>query len=210
MLKIKYIVGGLIATIFLLGIVSAHGASIYVYISNSGNRLITDHPRPDLKNYKLLKKYGIDENGDSPGPRTSRILTPVKSSFNDLIFSKADKIGLEPALLKAMVHVESAFNPNAVSPKGAKGLMQLMPATAKRFGVAERGDPVASLEGGGQYMRYLLSLFNQDTRLALAAYNAGENAVAKYNGIPPYPETQNYVELVIELRNKYRKNLIGA
>jgi soluble lytic murein transglycosylase-like protein len=190
--------------------VAAHGASIYVYVSNSGNRLITDHPRPDLKGYKLLKRYGIDENGDSSSPRTNNFLRPVKSSFNDLIFSKADQIGLEPALLKAMVHVESAFNPNAISPKGAKGLMQLMPATAKRFGVVERGDPVESLEGGGQYMHYLLSLFNQDTRLALAAYNAGENAVTKYNGIPPYPETQDYVERVIELRNKYRKNLSGA
>jgi soluble lytic murein transglycosylase-like protein len=210
MSKIKYCISGLLATIALLGMVSAHGASIYVYVSNSGNRLITDHPRPDLKGYKLLKKYGIDENGDSAVRRTNNFLRPVKSNFNELIFSQADKIGLEPALLKAMVHVESAFNPNAVSPKGAKGLMQLMPATAKRFGVIERGDPVASLEGGGQYMRYLLSLFNQDTRLALAAYNAGENAVAKYNGIPPYPETQDYVERVIELRNKYRKNLIGA
>ncbi len=210
MLKIKLLIVHLVAASLLLGMVSAHSATIYVYISNSGNRLITDHPRSDLQGYKLLKKYGVDNYGDLSDRPSSNYLTPMKSNFNELIFSKADNLGLEPALLKAMVHVESAFNPNAVSPKGAKGLMQLMPATAKRFGVVMREDPVASLEGGGRYMRYLLSMFNQDTRLALAAYNAGENAVTKYNGIPPYPETQDYVERVIKLRDKYRKNLIGA
>ena len=113
-------------------------------------------------------------------------------------------------LLKAMVHVESAFNADAVSPKGAMGLMQLMPATAKRYGVTSRKDPVASLEGGARYFHDLLVLFEQDLRLALAAYNAGENAVIKYQGIPPYPETQNYVERVIELRDRYRDELAGV
>ena len=109
-----------------------------------------------------------------------------------------------------MVHVESAFNPEALSPKGAMGLMQLMPATAERYGVTSREDPVASLEGGGRYMYDLLALFDQDLRLALAAYNAGENAVMKYNGIPPYPETRNYVERVIQLLASYRRNLAGV
>ena len=88
--------------------------------------------------------------------------------------------------------------------------MQLMPATAERYGVRSRSDPTDSLDGGSKYMQYLLKLFNADIRLALAAYNAGENAVIKYNGIPPYTETQNYVERVMELREKYRENLIGA
>ena len=190
---------------------TAHGASIFVYINNEGNRLITDHPRSDLVGYKLLKTYGVDDyfgSPDRPGNGSS-VLTPRASKYDSLIVAKADKTGLEPALLKAMVHVESAFNPDALSPKGAKGLMQLMPATAKRFGVTTRADPIASLDGGSRYMQYLLTLFDQNTRLALAAYNAGENAVTKYNGIPPYPETENYVEKVMLLRDQYRINLAG-
>ena len=192
------------------------GASIYVYVDVQGNRLITDHPRNDLKGYKLTKTYGVDDYfglADRPGSSTSyglKAFKPIASKFDQLIISKAKVFGLEPALLKAIVHVESLFNPDALSPKGAKGLMQLMPATAKRYGVVSRSDPTSSLEGGGRYMRDLLSLFNDDIRLALAAYNAGENAVVKYNGIPPYPETQYYVENVIRLRDKYRKNLLGA
>ncbi len=191
-------------------VVPGFSAVIYVYENGAGNRLITDHPRGDLVGYSLIKKYGVDDNFGLPYQYSNKPISPIASQFDNLIFLNADKIGLEPALLKAIVHVESAFNPNALSPKGAKGLMQLMPETAKRYGVVSREDPVASLLGGGRYMRDLLVMFNQNTRLALAAYNAGENAVTKYNGIPPYPETQNYVEKVIELRNKYRKNLVGA
>ena len=88
--------------------------------------------------------------------------------------------------------------------------MQLMPGTAARYGVTDRFNPDQSLSGGGRYMRDLLRMFDQDIELALAAYNAGENAVTRYNGIPPYKETQNYVQLVIQMRDLYRKQLLGV
>ena len=111
---------------------------------------------------------------------------------------------LEPALLHAVISAESAYNPQAHSPKGARGLMQLMPDTAKRFGVADPFDSTANLHGGARYLRWLLDLFT-DVRLALAAYNAGEGAVQRYgNAIPPYPETRTYVRRVLDFYRFYR------
>jgi soluble lytic murein transglycosylase-like protein len=106
---------------------------------------------------------------------------------------------LYPELLHAVIRTESAYNPAALSSAGAVGLMQLMPGTAKRYGVPDIWDPVENLRGGARYLRDLLDLFGNDLRLALAAYNAGENAVIKYgNRIPPYPETQRYVRKVLQ------------
>ena len=187
-------------------------ASIYVYVNQSGSRLITDHPRSDLIGYTLVKRYGADDYfglADRPSTGTRSFKTR-SSQYDDLIVTKAAKFGIEPALLKAIVHIESSFNADALSPKGAMGLMQLMPATAQRYGVTSRRDPVESLEGGGRYMRDLLRQFDQDLELALAAYNAGENAVVKYEGIPPYPETRAYVSNVMALLDKYRVNLSGV
>jgi soluble lytic murein transglycosylase-like protein len=121
------------------------------------------------------------------------------------IRSAASKFDIDEALIRAVIHVESRFNPKAVSPKGATGLMQLMPGTARRFGVADAKDPAQNIHGGTNYLRVLLDLFNGDLRLALAAYNAGEGAVLKYNRrIPPYEETQEYVQLVL---GRYRQLL---
>jgi soluble lytic murein transglycosylase-like protein len=103
---------------------------------------------------------------------------------------------LPPALLHSVIKVESNYNPSAVSPKGAQGLMQLIPSTALRFGVSDVFDPADNIQGGARYLRYLLDLYHGDYPLALAAYNAGEGAVAKYGTVPPYPETQNYLRLV--------------
>ena len=103
---------------------------------------------------------------------------------------------LPPELLHSVIQVESNYNPGAVSPKGAQGLMQLIPETARRFGVADSFDPVENIQGGAKYLKYLLDLYKGDYPRALAAYNAGEKAVAKYGGVPPYPETQNYVTQV--------------
>jgi len=117
----------------------------------------------------------------------------------DAIAAAADRHGLDRALLAAMVEVESGFQPKAVSPKGARGLMQLMPATAKRFGVKDPFDPVQCLDGGAQYLHWLLQRFEGRTDLALAAYNAGEGAVDRHGGrIPPYGETLRYVNGVLE------------
>jgi soluble lytic murein transglycosylase-like protein len=103
---------------------------------------------------------------------------------------------LPPQLIHSVIKVESNYNPNAISSKGALGLMQLIPATARRFGVIDAFNPVQNIQGGAKYLRYLLDLFDGSYPLALAAYNAGEAAVARYGGIPPYAETQNYVVLV--------------
>jgi soluble lytic murein transglycosylase-like protein len=100
-----------------------------------------------------------------------------------------------------MIQVESNYNPRAVSPKGARGLMQLMPETASRYGVRSIFDPRENIDGGVRYLKDLLALFNSDLRLAIAAYNAGENAVQRFNGIPRYTETQNYVKKVLALYN---------
>ncbi|MCP5425729.1 MAG: lytic transglycosylase domain-containing protein [Gammaproteobacteria bacterium] len=117
----------------------------------------------------------------------------------------ARKYSLDPLLLHAVISAESAFNPTARSPKGAMGLMQLMPATARRFGVYNAWDPVANIEGGARYLRWLLDQF-QDSRLALAAYNAGEGAVMRYgNRIPPFPETRTYVTRVQRFYTHYQR-----
>lgn len=103
---------------------------------------------------------------------------------------------LPPQLIHSVIKVESNYNPHAVSNKGALGLMQLIPSTARRFGVSDAFNPIQNIQGGAKYLRYLLDLFDGSYPLALAAYNAGEAAVARYGGIPPYAETQNYVILV--------------
>ena len=117
--------------------------------------------------------------------------------YANLVYNTANRHNVDPVLLTAMAQVESAWNPRAVSHKGAQGLMQLMPATAKRFGVQDSFDPAQNLDGGARYMRWLLDRFEGDTELALAGYNAGEGAVDRHSGIPPFPETQNYVVKVL-------------
>jgi soluble lytic murein transglycosylase-like protein len=112
---------------------------------------------------------------------------------------------LDPALLHAVIRAESGYNPGAISPKGAVGLMQLMPETARRYSVRNRWDPLQNIHGGARYLSDLLRLFNNDLRLAVAAYNAGEQAVMKHgNRIPPYAETMAYVPRVLTYYRKYR------
>ena len=119
------------------------------------------------------------------------------SSLRDMITAAASREGVDPALVEAVVAVESDFNPRAISPKGATGLMQLMPQTASRYGVSNSFDPQENLTGGIRYLRDLLRYFGGDLRRALAAYNAGETAVLMYQGLPPYRETQEYVQKVL-------------
>jgi soluble lytic murein transglycosylase-like protein len=117
--------------------------------------------------------------------------------YADVIESAARTHGLDPALLAAMATVESSFDPSAVSPKGAAGLLQLMPATARRFGVADVFDASQNVDGGARYLSWLMKRFDGRTDLALAGYNAGEGAVDRHNGIPPYRETREYVRRVL-------------
>jgi soluble lytic murein transglycosylase-like protein len=136
-------------------------------------------------------------------PRTPRSSKP-SPRLNELIDQTAARHEVDPLLVRSVVAVESNFNPYAVSPKGAQGLMQLIPATARRFGVTNPFDPASNLEAGVRYLKYLKDLF-QDERLALAAYNAGEGAVQRHNGIPPYAETRDYVEKVRRLYGASRQ-----
>ena len=130
-------------------------------------------------------------------PRTGKLVRTVIVRNPTTLRAAIDRIAaqqaLPPELVHSVIRAESNYDPNAVSPKGAQGLMQLVPATARRFGVDDPSNPVQNLQGGARYLRYLLDLYQGNDELALAAYNAGEQSVARYRGIPPYPETQKYV-----------------
>ena len=160
-----------------------------------------------------------DENGlltvsDRPqgaGPRAMTVQVGVPLSprtnprFEPLIQQHASLQGIRPDLVRAVIQVESAFNPRAVSPKGAMGLMQLMPATAAQFGVRDPFNPSENIRAGVTYLRQLLDRYDDDEQLALAAYNAGPGAVDKYgNKVPPYKETQNYVLKISGIRGNVR------
>mgnify|MGYP001940721185 CR=1 FL=1 len=151
--------------------------------------------------YMQLQK---GKSGDS-GKAGSGGKAGVNSSrYDSLIAKSAARHGVDPALMKAMMHTESGFNPNARSPVGAQGLMQLMPATARRFGVVNPNDPAQNIEGGARYLAYLNKKFKGDQTKVIAAYNAGEGNVAKYGGIPPFKETRDYVSKVKRRYGQYK------
>lgn len=118
--------------------------------------------------------------------------------------------GVDPRLVDLMIRMESGYNPTAVSPKGARGIMQLMPDTARLYGVADAFDPFENIRGGVRYLRDLLERFSQDVSLALAAYNAGPEAVDRYGGIPPYEETRNYVGSILAAYNGTEKPILAG
>jgi soluble lytic murein transglycosylase-like protein len=137
-------------------------------------------------------------------PRSGKLVrvvlpaAPRGSSANAALSSAVDRIAAEhalpPELIHSVIKIESNYNPFAISPKGALGIMQLVPETARRFGVSNAFNAEENIQGGAKYLKYLLDLYHGDYPLALAAYNAGEAAVARHGGVPPYPETRNYVE----------------
>jgi soluble lytic murein transglycosylase-like protein len=144
--------------------------------------------------YACGAKPGVDFN-------TLRLNT---ASYQAEISAAAKDYGVEEAIVRAIIHAESAYNPNALSRVGAQGLMQLMPATARRFGVGNAFDASQNIRGGVQYLAFLLKRFNGNLSMAAAGYNAGEGAVDKYGGVPPYSETQRYVQRVGLLAQRYR------
>ena len=137
----------------------------------------------------------------APGAR----LPPDSAAYDELIAWTAAKYGMDGALVKAVIKAESNFNHRAVSKKGARGLMQLMPQTALMLRVNDCFLPEENIEGGIRYLSYLLRLYSGDRSLALASYNAGEGAVAQYGGIPPYAETRAYIQQVLKYYERYRK-----
>ena len=150
---------------------------------------------------------GIPVTGASASSETSRDKTQARvEKFRSLIEQAAQRHHVDTALLAAVVHVESGGNPQAVSPAGAQGLTQLIPATAQRFGVHDPFDPAQSLDGAAKYLRGLLGQFGGYVSKALAAYNAGEGKVDRYKQIPPYKETRHYVQKVLSYYRDYRKD----
>lgn len=181
-------------------------ADIYKYVDKYGHVYLTD--RPPHAGYKLLIKTW---KGWAPGG--SRIdykrLEANRRRYAPTIAQAAKKYELPETLLHAVIRAESAYDANAVSTAGAVGLMQLMPSTARRYGVSNRKDPVANIHGGSRYLRDLLGMFNNNLTLAVAAYNAGENAViASGYKIPPYDETRIYVQRVLAYYKEQRQRPI--
>jgi soluble lytic murein transglycosylase-like protein len=192
---------GLFLSFFLLLFANDSSAGIYRYVDENGVIHFTNCPRdPKFKLYIRESKEDVgDENHSSS-------VSYIKDSnqYDSLISELSKRYQVDFALIKAMIRAESGFNPFAVSRKGAKGLMQLMPETASRMNVSNIFNPRENVEGGVRYFKHLLSLFNNDLRLSLAAYNAGENVVAELRSIPPYRETLDYVKKVLSYYQSYR------
>jgi soluble lytic murein transglycosylase-like protein len=177
----SWLIGGL-----LLWFVTAE-AQIVRYQGPDGRLYFTNLPLPPASAPTVVTRPAL----------ASRLTT--RAPVFSLIQRLAQQYSVDPHLVRAIITVESNFDPHAVSRAGAQGLMQLMPDTAARYRVDDPFDPYANIEGGIRYLRDLLRLFPSDLRHVLAAYNAGEGAVQQYGGIPPYPETQRYVERVLAL-----------
>ena len=179
------------------------GADIFKYVDTHGRVHLTDRPVHDgfkklVKTWKGWQEAKVDYQGSNKN----------RTKFGPTIARAAKVHRLPPALLHAVITAESAYDPAAVSRAGAVGLMQLMPATAQRYGVRNRRAPTANVAGGTHYLRDLLTMFDNNVVLALAAYNAGENAVINYgHRIPPYEETQTYVRRVLKYYNSYKKTM---
>lgn len=188
--------------------VSASGA-LFVYELRDGSRIVSDHALNEPGSQLIRRSVAADGAGHLLAHRA--VETPVRdpASYDRLIRRTAAAHDVDVFLVKAVVHAESGFDPHAVSRVGASGLMQLMPATAKRYGVEDIFDPSQNVAGGVRYLRDLLRLFKNDVRLAVAAYNAGEGAVQRHRGVPPYSETRQYVTKVLEFRNRYRNRAMA-
>jgi len=193
-------------------------ASSYRYKMDDGSVLFTDIRMSSKKARSGLDTLGqrISYQGSYGRPQAtascakadSEILTARYQAIEPIIVKAANSHQLDPMLLRAIARIESCFDPKALSSAGARGIMQLMPATAKGLAVSNSYDAAENIAGGARYFASLLKQFDQNTELALAAYNAGPGAVKKYGGIPPYPETRHYVPAVIKQYQRYRSGQI--
>lgn len=170
-------------------------SQIFVFAGPDGQRLVTNRRQQDA-HMELVSTYGRPPARVRCGDQARRARASGGGEYASLIRSAARSQGLDPDLVLSVIHVESCFDPEAVSPVGAHGLMQLMPATAVELGVTDRFDPAQNITGGTRYLASMLDRFNGDLDLALAAYNAGPGAVERHDGVPPFPETQRYIERI--------------
>lgn len=181
---------------------------VYAYVKD-GVRHYTSRPPRGVAGVSELRtiRYSFMETCYACALRPGVDFGTVRlntSAYRDEIAQAARRFGVEEAVVRAIIHAESAFNPGAISRAGAQGLMQLMPATARRFGVANPFDVGQNIRGGVEYLAWLLKRYNGNLTLAAAGYNAGEGAVDRYKGVPPYSETQRYVQRVAQLAERYR------
>lgn len=193
---------GLILAGFIFILVSpCFATKIYIYEDpETGERYYSNIPLNEK--FKVYMKLPI--RNEKFSKKNSINYSAFLSAYERIFEEVAKKYELDPDLLKAIAKVESNFNPRAVSPKGAMGVMQLIPSTARLVGVSDPFDPVENIHGGAKYLRMLLDEFG-DLKLSLAAYNAGPEAVRQYRGIPPFPETINYVKNVLEYYRALRR-----
>ena len=185
--------------LLLILAVFAHGSPIYVFKQKDGTIKFTSKKPPET--VKSIEFKGRESNFSYYRVRGF----PLRGKYTDEISEAAKKFSLEESLIRAVIHIESAFNPQAVSPKGARGLMQLMPETAKDLGVRNSFAVRENIHGGSRYLAWLLKRYKGNTAKALAAYNAGPGVVENYGGIPPYAETRAYVKNVLALKDRYAK-----
>jgi len=179
----------------LISIYAPCCADIYKYEDENGVVHFTNRPRDPQ--FKLHTGDKAEKEKEVPDTSVETIPASANNNYDVLISEVSKKYQVDSALIKAIIRAESGFNPIAVSRKGARGLMQLMPETASRVNVSNPFNPQENIEGGVRHFKYLLSLFHNDVKLSLAAYNAGENIVSKLRTIPPYRETVDYVRKVL-------------
>ncbi|SNT69011.1 Transglycosylase SLT domain-containing protein [Psychrobacter sp. LV10R520-6] len=199
--------------------VTAQAGNMYIYKDKAGQVLLTNvNPSGNFDKftkkvkvtyYKDSKNYDSSSSNSSDYGSSAASSSGSRNSYDDYILASATRHGVDPALMKAMMHTESAFNPNARSPVGAQGLMQLMPATARRFKVSNAWNPAENIEGSAKYIAWLMRRFDNKVEYAVAGYNAGEGNVDKYGGIPPFKETRNYVKRVMSRYHSLYKNDSG-
>ncbi len=207
MMKLFMVIALTLPMILAGGLASAE---VFMYTDAKGNILLTDSPRDDMKLASISSKRRIYK----PSEFDKKKLKSIKKSSKFRVFNRyskeikkaCKKYNLDPKLIRALIQVESNFNPKAKSKAGAVGLMQLMPTTAKQLGVKDRLDPADNIEGGVRYLRYLIERFDGNITHAIASYNCGPLNVEKYGKVPPFKETQRYVKKIYSIY-KGRKSM---
>ena len=191
----------LLAILLILSASGQVASEVFIYIGPNGDKMITDHPVRQ-EGYRLLSEKKTLRNVGRI--MANRAQTAVdEEHYRETIDEASNRYGIDPALVEAVIRTESSFNPRALSKKGASGLMQLSDATATHYRVYDSMSPEENINAGVKHLSMLIKRFNGELPLVLAAYNAGETAVAKFKGIPPYPETQRYIKKVLNFHSHY-------